>query len=212
MDPKEMREHVIKDAKCSLILDAAHKVFLEKGYINARIEDIAEAAGFSKPSIYAYFPDKEAIFLSLSIREIQNMFAKIEEVTSKSENSFRQILTNIFEIIIKNFVQTYSYFNTVTNIQSIKKAHEEISKHHELAENFYEIIKKGINLMEGIIKRAQDKKEISKACDPSKLSWYILSIIQGIHTRYCFILNKPPDVETEVEHAINFILNGISAK
>ena len=45
MDPKEVREQTIKDVKCGIILDAARKVFSEKRYLNARLEDIAVRQG-----------------------------------------------------------------------------------------------------------------------------------------------------------------------
>jgi TetR/AcrR family transcriptional regulator, cholesterol catabolism regulator len=41
------------------VVAAASKVFLEKGYQNATISDIAEAAGISRPTIYQYAPSKK---------------------------------------------------------------------------------------------------------------------------------------------------------
>jgi len=46
----------------SQILDAALEVFAEKGLEGARMEDIAEAAGLSKATIYLYFPSKVDVF------------------------------------------------------------------------------------------------------------------------------------------------------
>ena len=44
------------------ILDAAQRVFLERGYQSASIDEIAEGAPASKPTIYAHFEGKEALF------------------------------------------------------------------------------------------------------------------------------------------------------
>src|SRR5258706_8412417 len=44
------------------ILDAAQRVFLERGYQSASLDEIAEVAPASKPTIYAHFPGKEALF------------------------------------------------------------------------------------------------------------------------------------------------------
>jgi AcrR family transcriptional regulator len=44
------------------ILDAAQRVFLKKGYQSASLDEIAEVAPASKPTIYAHFPGKEALF------------------------------------------------------------------------------------------------------------------------------------------------------
>ena len=37
------------------IIDAAMKLFLEKGYENTTMQDIVEASGMSKGAIYHYF-------------------------------------------------------------------------------------------------------------------------------------------------------------
>jgi AcrR family transcriptional regulator len=52
------------------ILDAARKVFLERGFEGASIEEIAEAARSGKPTIYARFPGKGALFTAVVMRTI----------------------------------------------------------------------------------------------------------------------------------------------
>jgi AcrR family transcriptional regulator len=44
------------------ILDAAGKVFIERGFTGASVDEIAEAARAGKLTIYARFPSKEALF------------------------------------------------------------------------------------------------------------------------------------------------------
>ena len=44
------------------ILDAAFTVFGEHGLKDARLDDIAQAAGVAKGTIYLYFPNKEELF------------------------------------------------------------------------------------------------------------------------------------------------------
>ena len=50
------------------ILDAAGHVFLERGFEGASIEEIAEAASAGKPTIYARFPNKQALFAAVIAR------------------------------------------------------------------------------------------------------------------------------------------------
>ncbi|PNY79871.1 TetR/AcrR family transcriptional regulator [Deinococcus koreensis] len=47
------------------ILDAAARVFAEKGFHAASIKDVAAAAGVAHGSIYTYFENKEALLLGL---------------------------------------------------------------------------------------------------------------------------------------------------
>ena len=60
-----MAENLPKEERQSQIMDAAMKVFTQKGYANARVDDIVRASGLSKGAIYHHYEDKEDIFLSL---------------------------------------------------------------------------------------------------------------------------------------------------
>lgn len=53
------------------ILDAAGHVFLERGFEGASIEEIAEAASAGKPTIYARFPNKQALFTAVVERLVR---------------------------------------------------------------------------------------------------------------------------------------------
>lgn len=50
-------------------MDAAFQLFLRHGYRKVSIGDIAEAAQMSRPSLYASFPNKEAIFAAMVLRQ-----------------------------------------------------------------------------------------------------------------------------------------------
>jgi AcrR family transcriptional regulator len=63
--PKERAGEV--DAR---ILDAARNVFLERGFEGASIDEIAEVARSGKPTIYARFHDKRALFTEVVTRDI----------------------------------------------------------------------------------------------------------------------------------------------
>jgi AcrR family transcriptional regulator len=52
------------------ILDAARKIFVERGFEGASIDEIAETARSGKPTIYARFPNKRALFTAVVTRDI----------------------------------------------------------------------------------------------------------------------------------------------
>ncbi len=60
------------------ILDAAYKVFLERGFEGATIDLIAETARSGKPTIYARFPNKEALFEATLTRSIRQRYARVK--------------------------------------------------------------------------------------------------------------------------------------
>jgi AcrR family transcriptional regulator len=53
------------DETRSAILDAAWKIFLEKGFFDAQMKDVAEATGISRTSLYRYFQDKTDLAMAL---------------------------------------------------------------------------------------------------------------------------------------------------
>jgi AcrR family transcriptional regulator len=53
-----------------LLVDAARRVFLARGYAGATLEAIAEAAGFSKGVVYSQFAGKPDLFFVLLERRI----------------------------------------------------------------------------------------------------------------------------------------------
>jgi AcrR family transcriptional regulator len=53
------------------ILDAAGRVFLERGFQGASVDEIAEVASAGKPTIYARFPNKQALFTAVVERLVQ---------------------------------------------------------------------------------------------------------------------------------------------
>lgn len=47
------------------VLDAARTLFLANGLRGTSMEAIARQAGVAKPTLYAHFPDKDAVFLAI---------------------------------------------------------------------------------------------------------------------------------------------------
>ena len=62
------------------ILGAARKVFLDRGFEGASIEEIAGAARSGKPTIYARFPSKEALFTAVVMQSVAANTARVETV------------------------------------------------------------------------------------------------------------------------------------
>ena len=60
------------------ILDAARRVFLERGLAGASIDEIAATARAGKPTIYARYPDKEALFAAVVMRNVATTIERLE--------------------------------------------------------------------------------------------------------------------------------------
>lgn len=70
--PPDPIEELLISARRNQILDAATKVFAEKGVHRATIKDIARAAGIADGTIYNYFANKDALLLGILDRVNQS--------------------------------------------------------------------------------------------------------------------------------------------
>src|SRR5262249_27816063 len=71
--PKELAGEV--DAR---ILDAARKIFVERGFDGTSIDELAEVARAGKPTIYARFGDKRALFTAVMTRDVVSRIAQFK--------------------------------------------------------------------------------------------------------------------------------------
>lgn len=53
------------DARRVEIIEAAQGCFFQYGFARTRMEDIARSAAISRPNLYNFFPNKEAIFIAV---------------------------------------------------------------------------------------------------------------------------------------------------
>ncbi len=65
-------------AREDLIIDAARTVFGAKTYDKVSMQEIANAAGIAKSSIYTYFRNQEALFVEAAYRDTQRFINELE--------------------------------------------------------------------------------------------------------------------------------------
>ncbi|MCP3927304.1 MAG: TetR/AcrR family transcriptional regulator [Desulfobacterales bacterium] len=69
-----------KEARRNYIMEAANRLFREKGFSGTTMEDIARDVELSTSTIYLYFKNKEELYASLNLKVLKNLLEKIEEV------------------------------------------------------------------------------------------------------------------------------------
>jgi AcrR family transcriptional regulator len=83
-----------RDQRRIQLLDAASQVFASKGYHAAAMDDIADAAGVSKPVLYQHFPSKLDLYLALLDQSCDRLVEVLEEaLASTDENADRVVAT-----------------------------------------------------------------------------------------------------------------------
>src|SRR2546425_1463591 len=96
------RRRLTKDERRARILDGAARVFAERGYEAASLDEIAEAAGISKPVIYDHFDSKRELHISLLESHQQELLAFMTERVVSGRTSEEQLargLDAFFEFV-----------------------------------------------------------------------------------------------------------------
>lgn len=90
----------IQREKQEVILEAALDVFSREGFRGATIDQIAEAAGMSKPNLLYYFPRKEEIYQRLLAEMLDIWLAPLREIDSVGDPvpEFRSYLRRKLEM------------------------------------------------------------------------------------------------------------------
>lgn len=101
MGVKERRERE-EGARLAAILSAAERIFAERGYFHARMDDIAEASELAKGTLYYYFKSKDEIFVHLLGRETRKVHEELQRRISGRE-SFLEILEVWIEFYLEYF-------------------------------------------------------------------------------------------------------------
>lgn len=89
-----------KDAKRTVLMQAAVKVFAQKGYYAATIRDIVNEADVAIGTFYFYFPDKETLFSYLYDETAELLLAAIRQAVN-SRATLRQQLTAGIEVYVR---------------------------------------------------------------------------------------------------------------
>ncbi|MEY2422092.1 MAG: hypothetical protein QOI95_2159 [Acidimicrobiaceae bacterium] len=74
-----------RDQTRARLLDAAEKVFVERGFHAASVEEVAEEAGYSKGAVYSNFENKDELFLAVLERRVDSRALAIESGVSPDQ-------------------------------------------------------------------------------------------------------------------------------
>jgi len=84
---------VLKDEIRNNILEAAKRIFYEKGYNNASLRDIANKSGITVGNVYRYFANKESVLEGV----VYPVYSKIMDYIELSESYIKAGESKTFE-------------------------------------------------------------------------------------------------------------------
>jgi AcrR family transcriptional regulator len=84
-----------RDQRRIQLLDAASQVFASKGYHAAAMDDIADAAGVSKPVLYQHFPSKLDLYLALLDQSCDRLVEVLEEALASTDDNADRVVATV---------------------------------------------------------------------------------------------------------------------
>lgn len=146
-----------KEHRREEILNAAQKIFFEKGLQNATMDEIADEAELSKGTVYLYYSSKEDLYLAVMMRGVDVLQQMTLETIDKYPSTVQTIweLTKTYFDFSKKHANYFRMFHFFQNPSLHRQVSDEMmslcnNRTGELWKVFIAVFQKGID--EGAIR------------------------------------------------------------
>lgn len=132
------------------ILEGAERVFAQKGYSGATMDDIADEVQFSKATLYRYYKSKRDILFEIILDSFETIGLKIKKIKEKDETAEEKLIE------ITRF--SLQFFHNKKNISRVFLMEKSLMRTslHLAPEERSKLSKPEIKFLEGI--RAKKEK------------------------------------------------------
>jgi AcrR family transcriptional regulator len=168
--PKVVPEY--REEAKSRILEAANKVFAERGYHEATMDDIAKRLGVSKGAIYLYFSSKEDLFEAMC-KTAPQAFKEILYSSFGDEANPIQSATKFFDKMLK-----LSASNPGLSFEILSEASRNSGLKRILRHNHEEYER----VLTGFLAEGRKKKIVGDNLDIRPLANALIALWNGLET------------------------------
>ena len=137
-----------KSLRKQMVIDAAIKIFHQKGYRSATLEDVAQDLGLTKPALYNYVSSKENLLSQIYIQAMESFFSYIYEIPSlelsPKEKMRLFIRRHLKAVVIENLAMFSVFFSEENQLPQVdfERIRDEKRKFNHIVE---EIIQEGMD-------------------------------------------------------------------
>jgi AcrR family transcriptional regulator len=190
---RSQRAEIAKAARREEILDAARRVFAERGFRGTTIADIAEAAGIALGTVYLYFPSKDDLFAALNQRFTELITSAITaNVRGDSlEGTVRNRVRNVFDVCGANRdLVRLVVLNTDPDSAAEKRMRDaEANRHKPMVEAF----------------TVGGRTGVTRNADPAIMSQLVIGLV-SIAVYQAFVLSDGSNAEKIFEECAEMII------
>ena len=189
------------------IIDAALDLFVAKGFMATRLDEVAKLAGVSKGTLYLYFENKEALFKSvvetLVVPEIERTEQQIQAFDGTASELIRQLVKQWWESVGES---------QLCGLPKLIIA--EAGNFPELASFYVEhVIGRVRRVIAQLIGRGITEGEF-KACDPAYAARLLLApmVFAAIYQHSLLAYDSEPfEVPVYLDNHLDIFLHGLVA-
>jgi AcrR family transcriptional regulator len=175
-------------------LDLARDVFWRKGFQSTSLDDITAATGLAKPSLYAAFGDKNAMFLKVLERYHASIVADAERILNEGASAREAI-----ERWLTGFVPFCSGVKGIRGCLSVNTAADGASDQKEVRNRVERFNRKLEQLLSKRLRA--DRAQFSDTFDPDVSAHTIMAIYLGL-----MVLAKDAPDAARVRATLNQVL------
>jgi len=196
---KKTKQDVVSEFRCAEILDAASKTFASKGFNGATMDEIAQAAGVAKGTLYLYFASKQDIYLKALRHGLSRMLELTRERMQAAEGIRAKIAAFVATRVSyaednRDFYRIYADSSNAAVPGSINKDFQRL--YHGQVETF-----------ERVLREAASRGEIRPV--PVRMAAFtIYDMTRSLIIRRLLGRSKA-DIEEDIKFLCEFIWAGI---
>lgn len=196
-----MTRHLSEFERKAQILRAARAIFIERGYLAARVEDIAARAGLSKGAVYFYFTSKREVFDALVDEEL----AITASFLTDAEADERPAVIKLVDLGRK-YLDYFAGLKTPPRFFLLMS--ELAIRDEDLRKRVTAVHERFVVATEGVI--AQGIAEGAfRQYDPRAVALFLKAFIDGLAGQSA--VGMRPDVERLANDGIRVLLTGLIA-
>ena len=154
----------------ALLLSAARRVFLARGYHAATLEQIADEAGFSKGVVYSQFQSKADLFLALLEARIEE---RAQENARLVEDTADSVLPALLDHLVRGDQVTPGWLLLVVEFRVHAAWDPELSRRYAAAHA------RTVEALTGVLATISERSGDRLALAPRQLAEVLLAISTG---------------------------------
>jgi len=154
------------------VLDAARRVFLDRGYGGATVDAIAEEAGFSKGVVYSQFGSKADMFMALLEQRITERAAQNESVAAGK--SVAEAARELLLAANRELVSEQGWAQLLVEF----RAHA--ARDPVLDRRYADAHRRTVAELAALLAGLHDRAGISPAVPPQSMAEFVLAIATGV--------------------------------